>query len=245
MATIRANSVLPARREAFTAATADGQTIVGEIASPERGEPIATVVCLHPLSTHGGSSDSHLFRKAAWRLPALAGFAMVRFNFRSVTSTLGTSSGEFDSAGREGLDLDAVLAVAGARGLPDPWVLGWSFGTDVVLKHADRDRILGAILVSPTLRWSTDADLDRWAGSGRPLSALVPQFDDYLRPPQARIRFARVPQAEVVDVPGGRHLFIGEPYVKIVLDHVVRRIAPAETPLPTDWDGPMQSWSQM
>ncbi len=243
MASIKPNSVLPARREAFTITTADGQTLVGQVDLPEQVAPIATVVCLHPLSTHGGSSDSHLFRKAAWRLPALAGLAVVRFNFRGVTSSLGTSTGQFDQAGAEGLDLGAVLAHVVDAGLPEPWLMGWSFGTDVVIKHGNRDPVAGAFLLAPTLRWSTDEDLDRWTRSGRPISALVPEFDDYLRPPQARARFARIPQANVIDVAGGRHLLTGEQYVRIVLNHVVGRIAPAYSPLPTNWHGPMESWS--
>lgn len=243
MPLIAPNSVLPAVRTPFTVRTADGQRLVGEIAGPVHGEPVATVVCLHPLSTHGGSSDSHLFRKAAWRLPALAGITVVRFNFRGVTSSLGTSTGAFDEARAEGLDLGAVLAHVVGLDLPEVWLLGWSFGTDVALKHGDRAPVAGAVLLAPPLRWTTDADLDRWAGSGRPLAALVPEFDDYLRPEQARERFARVPQAQVVTVPEGRHLFVGERYVRIVLDDLVARIAPLYSPLPTQWDGPMESWS--
>lgn len=245
MARITANSVLPARREAFVVETADGERIAGEVALPDQVQPIATVVCLHPLSTHGGSTDSHLFRKASWRLPALAGLAVVRFNFRGVSSTVGTSSGTFDAAGAEGLDLAAVLGRITSSGLPDPWLLGWSFGTDVVLKQGARPPVVGAILLAPTLRWSTDADLDRWARFGQPLSALVPEHDDFLQPEQAYPRFARIPQAEVIAVPEGRHLFIGERYVKIVLDHVVRQIAPAFAPLPTEWEGPMETWSAL
>ncbi len=243
MALIRANSVLPARREPFTVVTADRQTLVGEVALPPNGPPAATVVCLHPLSTHGGSSDSHLFRKMAWRLPAQAGVAVVRFNFRGVTSSLGTSTGHFDRANAEGLDLGAVLALVLRRQLPQPWLVGWSFGTDVALKHGDRDPVVGAVLLAPPLRWTQDLDLDRWAWSKRPLSVLVPEFDDYLRPPEARLRFARVPQAQVIEVPDGRHLFVGGRYVKIVLDHVVGQLAPAYLPLPDEWDGPIQSWS--
>ena len=243
MATIRANSVLPARRELFTVMTADRQTLVGETALPLEGRPVGTVVCLHPLSTHGGSTDSHLFRKMAWRLPAQAGLAVVRFNFRGVTSTLGTSTGEFDRANAEGLDLAAVLAYVLRQQLPDPWLVGWSFGTDVALKHGDRDPVTGATLLAPPLRWTQDLDLDRWAWSKRPLSILVPEFDDYLRPDEARRRFARIPQARVIDVPGGRHLFVGPRYVRIVLDHVVGQIVPARGPLADDWDGPMESWS--
>ena len=49
-------------------------------------------------------------------------------------------------------------------------------------------------------------------------------------------RFARVPQAEVIGVPGARHLWVGERYVRIVLNEIVRRVNPAAWPLPTDWE---------
>ncbi|HJR88938.1 MAG TPA: alpha/beta hydrolase, partial [Aeromicrobium sp.] len=92
---IRGNSVLPARREPITLETADGLKLVAELAVPVDREPIATMICLHPLPTHGGMMDSHLFRKASYRLPALAGIAVLRFNTRGTTSPRGTSDGEF------------------------------------------------------------------------------------------------------------------------------------------------------
>ena len=64
---------------------------------------------------------------------------------------------------------------------------------------------------------------------------LVPELDDYLRPEQARARFARVPQAEVIAVDRAKHLWVGEPYVRIVLNEIVRRVNPAAWPLPTEW----------
>ncbi|MBO4273317.1 alpha/beta hydrolase, partial [Microbispora triticiradicis] len=57
---IRASTVLPARREDIELNTADGLTLVGELAMPETGPPAATLVCLHPLPTHGGMMDSHV-----------------------------------------------------------------------------------------------------------------------------------------------------------------------------------------
>ena len=54
----------------------------------------------------------------------------------------------------------------------------------------------------------------------------MPEFDDYLRPAEAKRRFARVPQAEVIGVEGAKHLWVGEPYVRIVLDEIVRRVNP-------------------
>jgi len=79
MPAIRANSVLPARRTAVTLQTADGVSLVGELAVPEDREPVTTLLCVHPLPTHGGMMDSHVLRKAAFRLPALAGLAVLRF----------------------------------------------------------------------------------------------------------------------------------------------------------------------
>ena len=80
MERIGANSVLPARRESLALLTPDGLRLVAELALPLDRDPVATLVCVHPLPTHGGMMDSHLFRKAAWRLPALAVLAVLRFN---------------------------------------------------------------------------------------------------------------------------------------------------------------------
>ncbi|MHB1739824.1 MAG: alpha/beta hydrolase [Actinomycetes bacterium] len=240
---IRANTILPARREPVTLLTADGLRLVGEVAAPESGTSVATLVCLHPLPTAGGFMDSHVLRKAAFRLPALAGVAVLRFNTRGTASSAGRSEGTFDAGRGERFDVAAALDLAAARGLPSRWLLGWSFGTDLALRYGLVDGVAGAFLLSPPLKAASDADLDRWAADGRPLIALVPELDDYLRPDAARARFARVPDAEVVAVPGARHLWVGETYVRRVLDEIVARLAPDRVPLPTTWDGPSQEWS--
>jgi alpha/beta superfamily hydrolase len=240
MAAIRANSVLPARREAITLETADGLSLVGELALPAEGEPTATLVCLHPLPTHGGMMDSHVFRKAAFRLPALAGLAVLRFNTRGTASMQGTSEGAFDSGAGERYDVAAAIEYAEFHDLPNIWVVGWSFGTDLTLMHANDPAVRGAILLSPPLRFSDEQHLAAWAESGKPLTALVPEHDDYLQPPEAEERFAVVPQAEVVGVDGAKHLWVGD--AETVLDLVVQRVAPeVAVPLPREWDGPMET----
>jgi alpha/beta superfamily hydrolase len=240
MPAIRANSVLPARREPITLHTADGLALVGELALPLDRDPLATLVCLHPLPTHGGMMDSHVLRKAAFRLPALAGIAVLRFNTRGTSSVQGTSEGAFDGGAGERFDVAAALEHAEFADLPDIWVLGWSFGTDLALMHACDPAVHGAILLSPPLRYSRPADLETWARSGKPLTALVPEHDDYLQPPEARERFAVVPQAEVIGVDGAKHLWVGD--AETVLDLVVERVAPAvDVPLPRTWDGPMET----
>lgn len=242
---IVANSVLPARREPIRLRTADGLSLVAELALPAAAEPVGTIVTVHPLPTHGGMMDSHVLRKMAWRLPALADLAVLRFNTRGTTSAAGRSEGAFDAAQAEGLDLRAAVDETVRRGLPAPWLVGWSFGTDVILKHGDIDPVAGAVLLSPPLRYSTDEDLASWAATARPVVCLVPELDDYLRPDEARARFSVLPQADVRGVDGAKHLWVGEQYVKIVLDQIVGEVAPARSPLPTEWDGPMERWSDL
>jgi alpha/beta superfamily hydrolase len=234
---IRANSILPARRERITLATADGLVLVAELALPASSPPVATMVCLHPLPTQGGMMDSHVFRKAAARLPALAQIAVLRFNTRGTSSAQGTSDGRFDEAQGERYDVAAAIEYAEFHDLAPIWLVGWSFGTDLALKYGNDPGVTGVILLSPALRYSTDSDLAAWAESAKPLVAVVPEFDDYLRPAQARERFAAVPQAEVVAVPEGKHLWVGQ--ADAVLDLIVDRLNPDASPLPRTWDGEM------
>jgi hypothetical protein len=235
MTEIRAGTVLPARREPVTLRTADGLSLVGELALPPARDPVATLVCLHPLPIQGGMMDSHLLRKASYRLPALAGLAVFRFNTRGTASDAGQSEGEFDGGEGERHDVAAAIAWCAAAGLPRLWLVGWSFGTELALRWGNDPAVDGAVLISPPLRRASGADLEAWAASGRQLLVLVPELDDYLRPEEARARFARVPQAEVVAGERAKHLWVGEPYVRIVLDEITRRVNPAAWPLPTEW----------
>jgi uncharacterized protein len=237
---IRAATILPARRTPITLTTEDGLRLVGELALPADRDPVATLVCLHPLPTHGGMMDSHLYKKAAYRLPALAGLAVLRFNTRGTSSERGHSEGQFGNGETEKSDVAAAVSYAVAAGLPDLWLTGWSFGTELALRWGLLPGVTGAILISPPLHRATDADLDNWAASGRPLVAFVPELDDYLRPDEARPRFARVPKAELIAVDGAKHLWVGEKFVRVVLDEIVRTVHPAalgdKGTLPTTWD---------
>lgn len=235
---IRTNSILPARRQDIELHTADGLRLVAELALPADRDPVATLVCLHPLPTHGGMMDSHVLRKAAWRLPALADLAVLRFNTRGTESTRGRSQGAFDNGVGEKYDVLAAIEYAEFASLPDIWLLAWSFGTELALRYGCDPAISGAILLSPPLRMVTGADLAVWARSGKPVVALVPEFDDNLRPAEAERRFAAIPQADVIGVPGAKHLWVGD--AETVLDEVVRHVAPACYPLPRSWSGPVE-----
>ncbi len=227
-------TVLPAVRENIEIETEDGLTLVGELALPATGEIEATLITLHPLPTHGGFMDSHVFRKAAWRLPHLANIAVLRFNTRGTHSPRGTSEGSFDEGVGEGADVRAAVSFAVARGLPHRWLVGWSFGTELALMHGSDLDVVGAVLLSPPLKHAGEDDLGAWQASGKPVKVVVPELDDYLRPVAARERFAPLTTAEIVAVPEAKHLWVGERYVRIVLDAIVQQVAPERAPLRTE-----------
>ncbi len=233
---IRSGTQLPALREDIELHTDDGLTLVGELALPLSGEPVATLVTLHPLPTHGGFMDSHVLRKAAARLPALADLAVLRFNLRGVSSPRGTSEGAFDGGEAERFDVKAAMDFVASRGLPHPWLVGWSFGTELTLRYGAQYPIDGAILLSPPLHRASDAEVAAWEGNGKRLVAIIPELDDYLRPDAARERFASVPSLDLVAVEGGKHLWVGEQQTRRVLDEIVARVNAAAYPLPTTYE---------
>ncbi|WP_424935611.1 MULTISPECIES: alpha/beta hydrolase [Bacteria] len=232
---IRGPLELPARRENIELRTEDGLTLVGELASPQEHAPTATLVTLHPLPTAGGFMDSHIIRKAAARLPALADLAVLRFNTRGTTSPRGTSEGAFDGGVAERYDLAAAMAFVRERNLPRPWLVGWSFGTELALKYGVRHDIEGVILLSPPLHRTSAEELSSWTGDTRRVVALIPELDDYLRPAEAVQRFAPIPHATIIPVEGGKHLWVGESQTRRVLTEIVAAVNPDALPLPTEW----------
>jgi alpha/beta superfamily hydrolase len=231
---IRPSTVLPAIRTPFTLTTSDGQTLIGEVSAP-LDKPTTALLCLHPNPTGGGMMDSHIYKKAANRLPALAGVTVVRFNTRGTTSEAGTSTGSYDNGVSEKFDVEAAINYCfDTLKVAELWVVGWSFGTELALCHARDPRVKGLILLSPPLMKVEESDLQFWANDGRPITALVPEHDDYLKPAQARERFAAIPQLRLIAVDNGKHLWVGEPMVHRVLTEIVNIIAPERLPLPTE-----------
>ena len=233
---IRPSTVLAAQREPITIITSDGLKLVGEDETPLSGDRSRAILCLHPLPTHGGMMDSHIFKKAANRLPALADITVVRFNTRGTSSDHGRSEGEFGGGVTERADVNAAINYCFEKlDTKELWVVGWSFGTDLALQHATDKRVKGLILLSPPLRTTTEEQLQFWSEDGRPVIALIPELDDYLKPDQARNSFAPLRQLELIAVPEAKHLWVGEPFVHLVLSEIVRIVNPVRLPLPTEF----------
>jgi alpha/beta superfamily hydrolase len=229
---IRSSVELPSKRIPLELKTADGLTLIGELAVPLDREPVATLVMLHPLPTAGGFMDSHIYRKAANRLPALADLAILRFNTRGTTSPHGTSQGSFDGGALEKLDVEAAVAYAHEQNLPNIWLVGWSFGTELALKYGPELNVLGAVLLSPPLHRTSVEELERWNQVDKRLVALIPELDDYLKPDEAAVRFLVIKSIELINVLDAKHLWVGESATKRVLDEIVKVANPGGYPLP-------------
>jgi alpha/beta superfamily hydrolase len=229
---IRPSTVLPANRTPFTIKTSDGLNLIGEVATPI-GEITGSLLMLHPNPSGGGMMDSHIYKKAANRLPAMAGVQIIRFNTRGSESQAGKSEGEYDHGKSEKLDVLAALDYCfDELKIKDLYVIGWSFGTELALQYARDKRIKELILLSPPMLSTTDEDLDFWIKDGRVITALIPELDDYLKPDAAKLKFSRVKNLKQIDVAGAKHLWVGEPMVHLVLSEIVRVIAPSRLPLP-------------
>ena len=231
---IRPSTVLPALRTPFTITTEDGETLIGEVATP-LSHPTSALLCFHPNPTGGGMMDSHIYKKAANRLPDMAGITIIRFNTRGTSSEAGTSTGTYDGGRAEKFDVQASINYCfDVLRVNELWIVGWSFGTEIALCHARDPRIKGLILLSPPLMKVEESDLEFWAQDGRPITALIPEHDDYLKPDQARERFAVIPQIKLIAVDGAKHLWVGEPSVHRVLSEITAIVAPSRLPLPTE-----------
>lgn len=232
---IRSNTELPSVREDVELHTSDGQSLVGELSLPVGKSPIATLITLHPLPTHGGFMDSHLLRKMANRLPEQLSVAVLRFNTRGTESPRGKSTGTFDGGVAERFDVEAAVRFCQERKLPKLWLVGWSFGTELAIKYGPDYDIEGAILLSPPLHRATNEDLLRWQDTPAKLIALVPELDEFLNPEEASERFSILPKTKLLAFDGEKHLWVGESATRRVFNAIAEEIVPGSSPLPTEY----------
>ena len=167
--------------------------------------------------------DSHVIRKASLRLPALADIAVLRFNTRGTSSPHGTQRGRLRRGARR-----AVRRRRRDRGWRRELGAPPLVAARLVVRHRPRAASTDAsrawtrvVLLSPPLALHLRRRARRRGRSvGIPMTVLVPELDDFLRPDEARQRFAVVPQAEVVGVDGRQAPVGGGEVRPAVLDAV-------------------------
>lgn len=130
--------------------------VLAEPPAPEEAVPAVAIIC-HPLPTHGGTLRNKVVQMTARSLRELGLYA-VRFNFRGV----GASEGEFDKGLGETDDLLAVAEwVQGV--LPDHelWLAGFSFGSYVAARAAQKLPVRQLISIAPPVHHHDFAALER------------------------------------------------------------------------------------
>jgi len=193
--------------ETVTFQAEDGVQLEGELRAPE-GEARGSAVICHPHPREGGSKDHPLLWAIRNEL-AHRGFAVLSFNFRGVMG----SGGEYAGGVAEVADVRAAVGRVRRDAPGKTFVAGWSFGADVALREAlDDERVAALALVGMPLSElrSVLPDLpDRAALSrlARPVLLVAGEADQFCPVPDLRALARRIPDAEVVVLPGTDHFF--------------------------------------
>ncbi|HKY52020.1 MAG TPA: alpha/beta fold hydrolase [Candidatus Limnocylindria bacterium] len=195
----------------------DGR-LEGTLRVPD-GEPRAIVVVAHPLPTHGGEMRNPLVAGIA-RACAERGWYALRFNFRGVGRSDGTWSGGRDEAEDVGAAVAHAHRIAPALPLG---LVGYSFGALMALRWLSRGgQTEGLVLVGLPLRSVTgrDNEVPRVPEHATIIAAERDQFGT-----ASELR-ERLPHAEIVEVRGADHFFVGQrdELQRHVTDALARRL---------------------
>lgn len=193
------------RQSAVSFQTA-GLSFEGVVAQPDAtGGPWPGVVICHPHPQHGGSMHNNVVLAIALGL-AEEGFVTLRFNFRGVGDSEG-EHGQGETEYEEVLGaLDLIKAWPDTRGKVG--LLGYSFGSGVILRHETLHKEVDAVaLVSPAQRYVSDTPLKT-----RKLPALIVagDRDRIVDPEQLKVdlkTFEREPESKIFE--GVDHFWYG------------------------------------
>lgn len=133
-----------ARAVRFLSNGQDAPLLEGELWLPESTPPVAGVVVAHPHPQRGGSMDNNVVVAVCEGLTR-AGIAALRFNFRGVGQSEGTSSAGSEEPG----DLLGALAFLAAQAEIDAQQIGlagYSFGARMCFAVVPRAPQLKALL---------------------------------------------------------------------------------------------------
>lgn len=187
--------------EAITFESTDGLTLEGELDSVD-GAP-ATLLFCHPHPQMGGTMNAPLVIAVRDEL-LQRGWNVLRFNFRGI----GTSEGTSSTGSAEIQDAAGALERARRLGVPVA-IAGWSFGAAVALRVSGRtDDLLGCVAIAPAIdekegiTEGVPADIEPRC----PALVVVGANDDLVDPERAR-GWASEHGAEFHEMKGANHFF--------------------------------------
>lgn len=170
-----------------------------------KGKGPGAVVC-HPHSLYGGSMEVPLVVAIAEEL-AQRGVVALRFNFRGVGRSQGTyADGEGEMADVAGA-LDFLEGQERVES-EELYLVGYSFGAGVGLRHAENDpRIAAVAVVAPYVENSSESLLKSYI---KPKLFLVGEGDTVCPPEWLRTFVASLPEPKELHIlPGTDHFFWG------------------------------------
>lgn len=182
-------------------ASTDGLTLEGEIDSVQNAR--ATLLFCHPHPKMGGTMNAPLLMAVRDALVD-KGWNVVRFNFRGIGASEGTSSTGSD----EIQDAEGALERARALGVPVA-IAGWSFGAAVALRVAGRaDDLVGCVAIAPAIEEKEGITEGVPAGVDPrcPVLLIVGANDDLVEPERAR-EWATEHGAGFHEMKGANHFF--------------------------------------
>jgi alpha/beta superfamily hydrolase len=167
------------------------------------------VLVCHPHSQHGGSMEVPVIATTAWEL-ARRGMVALRFNFRGV----GRSEGTFGEGSAEVADVagaaDYLMSRDGVDG-ERLYLMGYSFGAAVGLRHVELDpRVSAIVALCLPLGTMTFGSLDEdfWNEYSGPKLFLAGDRDHICPLPELRSLVDRLPEPKQLMVLDGADHFL-------------------------------------
>ena len=191
--------------ETLRLSTSDGLSLEAEWDAPEVMGGV--LVFCHPHPQMGGTMNAPLLLALRDHLLA-AGWAVLRFNFRGI----GDSGGTTGIGNEEVKDAEAALAEAGRRsgGLPIA-MAGWSFGAAVAVRVASAHPELAAVVaIAPAVKEKPGITAGLPAPEETPLSMptlFVVGVNDELTLPADCAEWAAAAGATFSEMKGANHFF--------------------------------------
>lgn len=184
----------------------DGLELQAAVDEPD-GEARAAFVFCHPHPKMGGTMNAPLLLAVRDEL-ASRGMAVVRFNFRGIGESEGSSSTGIE----EMEDAGGAIELARARwsGLPLA-IGGWSFGAAVAVRVASRERgLFGCVAMAPPAEREPDVTEGLPHPSDVtaevPLLVVIGEHDDIIDTESCR-EWVEQTHGELRTMPGANHFF--------------------------------------
>ena len=194
--------------EEFEIQSADGLRLEAAVDAPS--DPRAALVFCHPHPQMGGTMNAPLLVAVTEALVD-SGWAVLRFNFRGIGASEGTSGIGVE----EVKDAEGALSAAKERFADLPLAIaGWSFGGAVAVRvAADHPELVACVGIAPAVEEKEGVTAGLPPASeidiAVPLLFLVGANDKQVDPAACK-RWSEEARADFVEMPGGNHFFWGK-----------------------------------